>query len=72
MKKIYSILILATLVLTVNGNAQSFPWNNHSKGSKSSVYSQGNLTRNFFTSAGVKLFCRATTIHFSLLLIVIC
>lgn len=47
MKKIYSILILATLVLTVNGNAQSFPWNNHSKGSKSSVYSQGNLTRNF-------------------------
>ncbi len=47
MKKFYSILILATLVLSVNGNAQSFPWNSHSKGSKSSVYSQGNLTRNF-------------------------
>ena len=47
MKKIYSILIIATLVLSVNGNAQSFPWSNHSKGSKSSVYTQGNLTRNF-------------------------
>lgn len=47
MKKFYSILILATLVLNTNGFAQSFPWSNHSKGSKSSVYSQGNLTRNF-------------------------
>ena len=47
MKKFYSILTLAILVLTVSVNAQSFPWSSHSKGSKSSVYSQGALTRNF-------------------------
>jgi Secretion system C-terminal sorting domain len=55
MKKIYSILVLASLVLTVNVTAQSFPWNSHSKGSKSSVYSQGALSRNFnLTGSGTE------------------
>ncbi|HOZ69805.1 MAG TPA: T9SS type A sorting domain-containing protein [Chitinophagaceae bacterium] len=47
MKKIYSIIVLALLAASVNVNAQSFPWSSHSKGSKSSVYSQGALSRNF-------------------------
>lgn len=47
MKKFYSILILSILVVNTKGFAQSFPWNTHSKGSKSSVYTQGSLTRNF-------------------------
>lgn len=47
MKKFYSILVLATLFVTVNVNAQSFPWSSHTKGSKSSVQAQGGITRNF-------------------------
>jgi hypothetical protein len=55
MKKIYSILIIAILVVNVKGFAQSFPWSNHSKGNKSSVYTQGNLTRNFnLTGSGTE------------------
>lgn len=47
MKKFYSILVLATLFVTVNVTAQSFPWSSHAKGSKSSVQAQGGITRNF-------------------------
>lgn len=55
MKKFYSILILSILVANTKGFAQSFPWNTHSKGSKSSVYTQGNLTRNFsLTGSGTE------------------
>jgi len=46
MKKIYSIIFFALIASSVI-NAQSFPWSSHTKGSKSSVHTQGNISRTF-------------------------
>lgn len=47
MKKFYSILFFAIIFATSTVNAQSFPWSGHTKGSKSSVHTQGNISRTF-------------------------
>ncbi len=46
MKKFYSIIFFAIIASSVI-NAQSFPWSGHTKGSKSSVHTQGNISRTF-------------------------
>ena len=46
MKKIYSIIFFAIIASSVI-NAQSFPWSGHTRGSKSSVHTQGNISRTF-------------------------
>ncbi len=47
MKKIYSIIFIAIIFATTTVNAQSFPWSGHTRGSKSSVHTQGNISRTF-------------------------
>ena len=46
MKKFYSIIFFAIIASSVI-NAQSFPWSGHTRGSKSSVHTQGNISRTF-------------------------
>lgn len=47
MKKFYSIIFFAIIIASSTINAQSFPWSGHTKGSKSSVHTQGNISRTF-------------------------
>lgn len=55
MKKIYSILVLISILAINTSNAQSFSWSNHPSGHSSSSANNGGISRNFgISGSGIR------------------